>query len=92
MTVTVGRTVHYHAAADERANGAAVHPAIVTRVWSDRCVNLTVFFDNSPPAPRSSVEMADQQNVDRRWSWPPRTEPVDPAKFMIGGADPAPAG
>ena len=38
-------------------NGHRDHPAIVTAVWSASCVNLTVFFDASVPALRSSASL-----------------------------------
>lgn len=31
------------------SNGARVHPATVTRVWSANCVNVTVFPDMGTP-------------------------------------------
>lgn len=41
MKPTIGRIVHYRANGKwEAANGAETHPAIVTRVWSETCVNL----------------------------------------------------
>lgn len=36
-------------------NGTREHPAVITRVWTNECVNLTVFFDAGDPEPRSSV-------------------------------------
>lgn len=69
----------------ETYNGAKVHPAIVNRVWGDRCVNLTVFPDGSSPQPLTSVERKDVVEareapiVDGKswhpravWFWPPR--------------------
>jgi hypothetical protein len=40
-------------------NGSREHPAIITAVHSDQCVNLTVFFDAQQPEPRTSVLHAD---------------------------------
>lgn len=36
-------------------NGTRRHPAVITRVWTDECVNLMVFFDAKGGAVRSSV-------------------------------------
>lgn len=58
---TVGRVVWFHPAANGAEAGfappAAGTPlaAIVARVWSDTCVNLTVFDANGAPHSRTSV-------------------------------------
>lgn len=72
MKPTVGRIVIFQQGAHaEPINGTREHPAIITRVWSDTCVNLQVFFDNARPAPSASVlhTSAAQQN-SMSWSWP----------------------
>lgn len=73
MTVTVGRIVHYVESppGEAYAPPAKPHPAIVTKVWSDTCVNLTVFFDGRPPEPRTSVMRAPDWGGGQ-WDWPPR--------------------
>jgi hypothetical protein len=43
---SLGRIVLFRS---EPANGVNEHPAIITRVWSDTCVNLTVFLDAGAP-------------------------------------------
>jgi hypothetical protein len=56
-------------------NGTSIHPAVITRVWSDDCVNLTVLFDAAPPAPRTSVLAKAAAGGDMTtsgfWDWPP---------------------
>ncbi len=56
------------------------HAAIITRVWSDTCVNLHVFFDAHDPESRNSVvELAElpegttDTSGNGGWFWPPRT-------------------
>lgn len=68
MKPSVGRIVHFHATtgADE-FNGSKTHPAIITRVWSDDCVNLHVFFDANAPQVRTSCSASLGM-----WSWPER--------------------
>ena len=60
-------------------NGTRNHPAIITRVWTDTCVNLHVFFDAYPSETRCSVTMLPEmpegvENVSGNagWFWPPR--------------------
>ena len=73
MKPSPGRIVLFRSAT---ANGQDEHPAIVTRVWSDTCVNLVVFLDNVPiPLSRTSVvqnEDLTQGDQLHAWRWPPR--------------------
>lgn len=47
MKPTIGRIVHV--LADPKTNnGSDVAPAMITRVWSDTCINLRVIRDNFP--------------------------------------------
>ena len=48
-TAAVGRIVHVFADPAQN-NGADVAPAMITRAWSDECVNIRVLRDG-PPAP-----------------------------------------
>lgn len=58
---------------DADSNGVSEHPAIVTRVWSPECVNLTVFPDYAPPYYMTSVQVStDGSSQPQRWRWPPR--------------------
>lgn len=73
MKPSIGRTVLFKQPASEAAiNGTRVHPAIITRVWSDACVNLHVFFDAVPSAVRTSVTL-DGGFENPSWVWPERT-------------------
>lgn len=44
-------------------------PAIIQKVWDNRCLNLCVFFHDGPQM-RTSV-LPDGPGY--QWSWPPRT-------------------
>ena len=82
MKPTVGRIVIFRETVwqGEGTNGTRDHPAIVTRVWSDTCVNLHVFFDASSSWSKSSVTqmpelpdgVANTSGVGG-WRWPDRT-------------------
>lgn len=61
-------------------NGTREHPAIITRVWSDTCVNLRVFFDAGESGTRNSVTMlpalpegTKDTSGTSGWKWPERT-------------------
>jgi hypothetical protein len=72
MKPTVGRIVHYRG---DEFNGVSVHPAIVTRVWNDGLVNLTVFPDAHAPIVRTSVYLLSKDdNAKNTAFWPPITE------------------
>ena len=69
---SIGRIVLFRSAP---SNGTVEHPAIITRVWSDTCVNLTVFQDFGEPILKTSVnqnESLDGANQELAWRWPPR--------------------
>ena len=73
MTPTVGRIVHYYPD-DSAVKKRMPFAAIVTRVWTDSCVNLEVFNDGGQPDRggfAGSVERSDNPE-DRHWMWPPR--------------------
>ncbi len=74
MTPTIGRIVLFKSTdPDEMGNGAEEVPAIITRVWSDKCVNLQVMRDNEHPiAVTSCVLEDDQGGCSQTWRWPPR--------------------
>lgn len=71
MKPSPGRIVLFHGVV---SNGAREHPAIVTRVWSDTCVNLTVFPDYMGPQLYTSVNQDESNSQDIGWRWPPRVE------------------
>lgn len=58
---------------DNDSNGVTEHPAIINRVWSDTCVNVTVFPDCGRPYCKTSVVMSETgESVKHQWRWPPR--------------------
>ena len=69
MQPTLGRIVLHRGI---ESNVATVHPAVITRVWSDECVNLTVFPDNDNPTPITSQNLVDPDGTDQGWFWPIR--------------------
>ncbi len=72
MKPSLGRIVLYRS---YNSNGATEHPALITRVWSDTCVNLIIFLDHNIPIIRESInqnESLDGPNQENAWRWPPR--------------------
>jgi hypothetical protein len=69
-----GRTHGVHA---RGTNGSRYHPAIITQVHSETCVNLTVFFADGTTEARSSAVFLDDavfaegmRCVNSGWRWP----------------------
>lgn len=74
MKPSLGRIVLFRSL---DSNGSKEHPALVTRVWSDTCVNLTVFPDYGELVFKTSVnqnESLEGPNQELAWRWPPRVE------------------
>ena len=61
---SVGRIVHFR-------QGDVTLAAIVTKVWSDTCVNLAYFTEGGSCSGRTSVIFGTGIE-DCSWSWPPR--------------------
>lgn len=59
---SVGRIVHY---------GPGRYAAIITAVWSDTSVNVTVFDPSGTVYPKSSLLLGAEDG----WSWPERVPP-----------------
>lgn len=78
----VGMPVVYIQPDKENAhNGHSDHPAVVTRVWSDTCVNLKVFFDGGPCEDRTSVNlMTNPERGNGGWAYPFIDSQVDSSK------------
>lgn len=81
MTPTVGRIVHFYPnEADYTARSNGVKPgeplaAIITRVWNEDGVNLTIFPDAAAPLSRTSVVRRGVAHENSSsWDWPPRSE------------------
>lgn len=58
------------------SNGDNLYPAIITRVWSETCVNLEVFggvqaHEEIQGKTPTSVLLGGT-GIARTWSWPPR--------------------
>jgi hypothetical protein len=79
---SIGRIVHV-IGPRANSNGADVAPAIITRVWSETCANVTAFPDCGIAQNLTSVKLvADEQaardiNVQAEFPqtvafWPPR--------------------
>lgn len=52
-------------------------PAIITKVWNDDCVNVSIIVDGQgQPVPRSSCTFINEGDEvaaqSHRWMWPPR--------------------
>lgn len=67
MKPSIGRIVIF---IGKESNSSFEHPAIITRVWSDDCVNLTVFLDNTAPMVFTSITQ--NEGAQYRWKWPER--------------------
>ena len=73
MKPSIGRIVIHHGV---QSNGEQRHPAIITRVWSDELVNLTVFPDNGFPISQTSQSLIDPNEGLIGWYWPNKVEEV----------------
>lgn len=72
ITPTIGRIVWFKSKVGDIVKDEA--PAIVTRVFSDTCVNLTVFQDGGQPINASSVVMTEDFEASGQhngWRWMP---------------------
>lgn len=94
-TASVGRIVHYYEGDFEApeifhkgegqakewhgTNGTRVHPAIITHVHTDTCVNLIVFLDGTGQSVRTSMTVLPDEVfvqgmhcTNSGWRWPER--------------------
>jgi hypothetical protein len=62
QTPAIGRIVHITMDPAEN-NGADVAPAIITRVWSDTCVNVRVLADSHATDWKTSVTIWETQDA-----------------------------
>jgi hypothetical protein len=56
-------------------NGDDYAPGIITRVWNDEMINVSVLLDSpSGPVQKTSVKLSEDRPEDARHSawWPPR--------------------
>jgi hypothetical protein len=81
MSPTLGRVVLFRSQDGEHlGNGAQEVPAIITRVWTDTCVNVLVMRDASSPLALTSVSYAEDFEASGQWTawrWPPRQGQVE---------------
>ncbi|MFJ2477127.1 hypothetical protein ACIOWI_29835 [Streptomyces sp. NPDC087659] len=72
---SIGRIVHVPMDPATN-NGADVAPAVITRVWSETCVNVRVLSDGHAIEWRTSVmfleDLAERASGYHFWTWPPR--------------------
>lgn len=70
MNPSIGRIVHYW------FSGASTPvPAVITKVWSDTCVNLGVFgsgYSEVTSVARGEIDASGAQPSSRFWDWPPK--------------------
>lgn len=90
-TAAIGRIVHYYEGDWEApcgnsnpaqwsgTNGTRWHPAMITRVWTNECVNLVVFKDASAPIVMTSQTLLPDEVfadgvhcTNNGWRWPER--------------------
>ena len=88
---SIGRIVHYYEGDFDSpysgmqnehwrgTNGTRFHPAIITRVHTDECVNLIVFLDGTGQAVKTSMcRLPDEvfaegmHCTNSGWRWPER--------------------
>lgn len=70
MKPSIGRIVIYR---EHNSPMLMEAPAIITRVFTDLCVNLHVFWDAGPSGYRTSVlQMSPDQLSGTSWDWPKR--------------------
>lgn len=71
---SMGRIVHCYAFLP--SNGTATCPAIITEVFSDDRVNLTVFYPDGTTGPMTYAPLVTSE-AEKSWVgfwwWPPRT-------------------
>lgn len=88
MKPTIGRIVHYVLKKD--GDRLVIRPAIITAVWSDTCVNLTVFQDyhNDRMCEMDCHPTSRSLNVEKQvgtWHWPERVELRDGDSVQAAG-------
>jgi hypothetical protein len=79
MKPTLGRIVRFVAWSPVGEHQAAM----ITKVWSDTCVNVTVFPPVGFPYVASSVTFNADGTSANTWHWPPR-EPVGTVTVVQG--------
>ena len=77
---TIGRMVLFHASGEQSPSDCTDHPAVITRVFSETCVNLMTFPDCGSPTVRTSVPLLEEPGETYRWSWPPRVTEDKPTE------------
>ena len=71
---SLGRIVHV--TTKEMINGQYTHAAIITQVWGDDMINVTVFPGSGPSIGYGSIFHQDSERKgDTFWFWPPLVPP-----------------
>lgn len=57
---------------DQRGHTNDPVPAMITQVWDNDVVDLTVFRNMMDPLPIANVQFSEDPTAGMRWFWPPR--------------------
>ena len=55
-------------------NNTSEHPAVITKIWTNTCVNMTIFPDCNSPDNKTSIIQDEELKQLKGWRWPPRVK------------------